>query len=101
MRKTHEQLVAEVREMLEPLGIEWHELRNEVGRLECESGNWPEGEGMGSSDMNCLTTGMQESEPEQLFFIAQRLADERIARAARAALNAGVPLEWVKRIVEA
>lgn len=60
IRKPFAEIVAEVEAAANAEGVEWYEVRNEIGRLECESGDWPEDEGMGSSDMNCLTVSRWE-----------------------------------------
>lgn len=101
-RKTWEQNVTEITAMAQEHGVEWHELRNEVGTRECESGNWPEDEGMGSSDMNCLTVGMWESEPDLLRSVAQDLRDrKRLMNALVHALGQGVTLEEARRVFDA
>lgn len=53
-------------------GLEFWELRNAWANHYCEQGRWPEGEGLGSSDMNHLVYSAVRFDREELAEVAER-----------------------------
>ena len=63
---------AEIDAACEGKGIDSYELRRAVGRRVSDSGEWPEGEGMGSSDQNhLLVSAWRYDNAETLELIAE------------------------------